>query len=537
MTAPIRSLIIKEYHEQKWRCASLCAIGLSVILFTLIFEPSEADVVSLWLTIAFSLVGALFIAMGVAAGERAGGTLELLRSLPVRLYKAAAIRLLLGAAAWLIPIVLVLGIYTIWILIIFQLSRMGYEIDKSWLKLDSDIGGVDKQEMLGLTIASICIGCNVYLWTVAVGLRQRTELRAGLWGIGVIISLAILPFVLNWLMKRVADGLINRSIDAYHSMHQTNEQLTSVLVASSPIGPIFTLDNHFATIHLIVGSQIAVGTLLVTYIMLRYASMSRLDNLSPSTKTKHAPQYHLTEPRHSPFTAIVWKQWRDTLPVLLLALLLLTVFVVIHATGDYRPGIDQPLWRLVIWVEESSTMIGVVFAVVVGVGAFVGDYQPAMLTFWRSRPISPRLWFWSKYFVGLAIVELTMMLPWVIAQLLAGNAEHLSGDAYLGIMPALYFFIYSVSVWMACLLRHTIYAGIITGGIVVTVVLLPVVESKLHWLSVGHALAEARGGNGWTRWLSQDFLPPFTLMILLAAIALFLATRAAKRDSAFAFER
>ncbi len=535
MSGPIRSLIIKEYHEQKWRCASLCAIGLSVILFTLIFEPSEADVVSLWLTIVFSLVGALFIAMGVAAGERAGGTLELLRSLPVRLYKAAAIRLLLGAAAWLIPIVLVLGIYTIWLLIIYQLSRMGYEIDKYWLKLDSDIGGVDKQEMLALTIASICIGCNVYLWTVAVGLRQRTELRAGLWGIGVIIPLAILPIVLDWIMEQVVFHLAPIVPEFHQNMWEFREHLTSAMMALSPVGPIVACNIHYDQLRLTIGAQIAVATLLITYTLLRYASMSRLDNHSPSVSTNLDPPIQLAKPLRSPFTAIAWKQCRDSFPMIILSLSLLVIFVYFLCVFDNFPA-SGLTGRLAVWVEEWSTRIGVVLAMVVGVGTFVGDYQQAILTFWRSRPIDPRLWFWSKYLVGLVIVELTMLLPWLLAQILAGHVAYLPGDAYLGVMPTLYWMIYSVAVWMACLLRHTIYAGIMTGGIVMAVILPPIIEAKLHWLSIGMALS-SREEIGIDRWLSRDFLPFFMLMIILAVIALFLATRAAKRDSAFAFER
>ncbi len=44
-----------------------------------------------------------------------------------------------------------------------------------------------------------------------------------------------------------------------------------------------------------------------------------------------------------------------------------------------------------------TSTIGLLVALVVGIGMILTDVSPPLNTFWRSRPINPDLWFWTKF--------------------------------------------------------------------------------------------------------------------------------------------
>ena len=57
-----------------------------------------------------------------------------------------------------------------------------------------------------------------------------------------------------------------------------------------------------------------------------------------------------------------------------------------------------------------TAMIGLLVALIVGIGMFDQDLGPRLNDFWRSRPIHPDLWFWTKYLAGLSILGLALVL-------------------------------------------------------------------------------------------------------------------------------
>ena len=145
--------------------------------------------------------------------------------------------------------------------------------------------------------------------------------------------------------------------------------------------------------------------------------------------------------------------------------------------------------------------------------------------------------FWSKYFTGLLIVELAMTLPYVMSFIAMGYSEYLlNAHRYIAVVLLLYWFVYSASVVMACLLRHTVYAGVIASGIIVAFLVPPQVEPMLRRFSILWA-KDDNMSLSFTQWFNGHYLPFLIWLIIPTLLALFLATRAAKRDSAFVFER
>ena len=62
-------------------------------------------------------------------------------------------------------------------------------------------------------------------------------------------------------------------------------------------------------------------------------------------------------------------------------------------------------------------IVGVMVAVVAGVGVFLDDLSPGFNGFWRSRPIKIGQWFVVKYVVGLLVTIVTISVPLVAAAL------------------------------------------------------------------------------------------------------------------------
>ncbi len=536
MSSTLQSLMVKEWHEQKWRCASLSAICLSVVAFAMVRDPEVVIVLGVLVIFFLAFPGTVFIAMGVAAGERAGGTLELLRVLPIKMRKIAAVRLIAGAVTCLTPIFFVMVLVGGWLGAIHLLAAFGHESASRMIRSVDLIAGID--EFAGLAAAAICCCVSVYLWVIAVGIRQRTELRAGLVGIGVLVGwFMLLAFIYIGAM------VLHPQQDPFSGQGFVFQFLFSILSGMSPYGLVLRWENTEFPIWWISVLQVVSGCLLIMWVLRRYGEVTHHDNASPTQEPATADDEAIGHPRRSAVMAVAWKQWRDTVPMAAIGLAFITLFAVGPIIDNLRMQsrgitIEDTTRNAVSWISETSMTIGVMLALLVGVGTFVGDYQPGMLTFWRSRPISPRLWFWSKYLTGLVVVEVTMISPWIMAQVVTGWYDLWTGPGYLVTAMVLYLFVYSASVWMACLLRHTVYAGVMAAGVVALVLIPPTIEPALQQFSMNYAQFRGGGDSGNHYWMVGYYLLPYLCwMVPATAMALWLATGAARRESAFEFGR
>jgi hypothetical protein len=114
-------------------------------------------------------------------------------------------------------------------------------------------------------------------------------------------------------------------------------------------------------------------------------------------------------------------------------------------------------------VSEITVPIGIGLAVLVGVVTFAPDLRPDIFAFWRSRPISPSLWFWMKYLVGALAVLLTLYGPVVLLQCYfecRGRNQYFA-PGFFACMPLLHLLAYSGAVCMICVVRQSTYAGIL----------------------------------------------------------------------------
>jgi ABC-type transport system involved in multi-copper enzyme maturation permease subunit len=106
---------------------------------------------------------------------------------------------------------------------------------------------------------------------------------------------------------------------------------------------------------------------------------------------------------------------------------------------------------------------------IVGIGVFDRDLSPKLHTFWRSRPINPDLWYWTKYLTGITVIAVVLLIPAGIAGYLSSSGlSNPPGQptpfAVLMMVVSVFAAVYALSVATICLIRMTIYAAILSAG-------------------------------------------------------------------------
>ncbi len=172
-----RSLIWKEWREQSWKLAfgavilmALTAVGLRARLVY------DSQIMALAGCVG-ALVLPILVSMGVVATDRAEGALGTLLALPIPSWRVLACKLAIGAVACVAPM---LGAWLV-----------------AWLiAAGREISGRDIAAIYLLYTAS---GLMLLFWTLALGVRQSTEARVALVGIGFLLVGAA-PLMLPWLV-------------------------------------------------------------------------------------------------------------------------------------------------------------------------------------------------------------------------------------------------------------------------------------------------------------------------------------------------
>jgi hypothetical protein len=118
----------------------------------------------------------------------------------------------------------------------------------------------------------------------------------------------------------------------------------------------------------------------------------------------------------------------------------------------------------IVWM-----IVGVMVAVVAGVGVFLDDLSPGLNGFWRSRPIQSGQWFIVKYVVGLLVTIVTLAVPlvavvlyvWVAPDALANASirDNLEVRNFVAIGGFGQVAVYNCAIAAIILLRRPIHAA------------------------------------------------------------------------------
>jgi hypothetical protein len=160
--------------------------------------------------------------------------------------------------------------------------------------------------------------------------------------------------------------------------------------------------------------------------------------------------------------AMIWLEFRQSLPLSVSGFLLAALITVAGVLGEQRHGHSFGT-AVLMDLPHSVFFVGMLWAVVVGSGLYSADLSAGLGGFWRSRPISPGMWFWSKFVIGLVAVLGVLDGG---ASLLSWNAPRetpTSGMswAYVGCFPILHALLYALAVLGTCWLRRPVIGGIL----------------------------------------------------------------------------
>jgi len=126
--------------------------------------------------------------------------------------------------------------------------------------------------------------------------------------------------------------------------------------------------------------------------------------------------------------------------------------------GGYSVGA-----KMLMNMPHSTWAVAMLWAIVVGSSLYSAELSPGLGSFWRSRPIAPGKWFWTKFTIGLLAVLIvldgvTILLSWASPR---NSMDTGMSWAYVACMPIQHSFLYALAVLGTCWLRKPVIGGLL----------------------------------------------------------------------------
>jgi len=490
------SLLWKEWHEHKWKLASLTAILAAALLVFSSDSPGPFMAArTMSIHFCYCVLAGAFLGMSTAGGENGRKTLLFLRSLPAPMWQSAITKLMAALFTVVLPVLVCAGVFYVW----WTFNHWPGDVELQFDERHWSVAGFVAAETLGATLGV----SSLVLWMATAGLNRSDEIRAG--------AVGFLTICIVWFVFAYAFGQAEK-----RNLH-TIENGLAILFAAMPGGAgIVLLNDRLSSGRywpLILTAVLGHGCVLAWY--LRRADRvvfrpARTDgNASSLAWSRKQP---LSPPRRNQVSAIAWKQVRETGPLALVAvggiLVMATVFYLYNYKRLYAQEFGEAL-------AGMTLMMAFFVTIVTGIGVFLEDLKPGVEDFWRSRPINFPLWFGVKFMVGMLILVATfgtlmLFAYWLTDSTLLRHEPH--PLVVLGSISWLFLLIYTLSMAAYCILRQPLYAAVLSIGLFIAGIFV------LEWFS------------------NHIFQNPFhwavsaALMLLLQAIVTTLAWLAVRYD-------
>ncbi len=460
----IFTLFWKEFHEHKWKVLSLCAIMISLLLAGTVGYEDDLGIGLIPMLYGYLLIAPTYVAMGVSASEQSNRSIGFIRGLPIATWKAGAVRIFTGWVVMLFPLLSSLLLCLLWVSVAppkeLPSTSLGFPWGWSW-------------STSLLVMAGIGIGwCTVlYAWLVATAVNQKTELRAGL--IGLVVTVLLI-----WI------GIVNIGTTKASGFYVLS-YFQQFIISSTPVIWIMVLNSSaymvaFTWLYVV---QFCWVVALISFAISRYGK----ESLSGNVFSRREPEgtlpanRMLQPPIKSPRAALFWMQYRQSVPIAVAAIALVILMSTMGVMPEDR--LDS--------FAGLTPFIGCVLALIIGTGSFVHELEPQLHTFWRSRPISPKQWFWLKFFAGAVVIVGCYDLPLFAINRMVQIPRHspislpgigfsntIAADLFFPIL--LHMFVYSLAVLAACSVRHPVYAPIFAVCILLAVIMGPEVINSMQ---------------------------------------------------------
>lgn len=491
------SLAWKEWNEHKWKLVSILAVMWCLMICVVVIAGlSQRRVVAESFQTSVILGGipmAVFVGLGIAAGEQSRGTLPFLQALPVPMWRVALHKLCFALVSLIIPILLT-GLVVV--AGRFLLPLLGISVD---LTVPSErINGQPVWSgswFTDIAFAALLIACSLVIWAAACGLNRKDEVSAG--------AVALVIMVIWWFV------LVALWVVFLKGSHEPDTaRLRIVGVASAPLGFLMLSDiadkDSFCTV-LGYFAVIAVHVLLSAWYVVRFGRTAEREVRSPRAAIGELWRADfLAPPRRFAITAIVWKQFRESGPIIVVGLFVIIAIVACYCSAATLA--EGKLFKDVGLVYgTTATIFGFFMALVAGIGVSLYDVGPGLNTFWRSRPIQPDVWFWTKFTTGLFVVMASIYAPIGLIAALGDTSVKQNvnyPDVYM--LPTMQIALFAAAVMITCLVRQAVYSAILS----IAVVYLGVLATIGVWRTAGFL--------GLVTTSRLDWLEPVVMVIEIA---------------------
>jgi hypothetical protein len=478
------ALIRKEFREHRQQLIPLSAFVSGFLLLALPFGASTVlDAFYLFIALYYPALAGLFVATRIATGERTAGTLEFGKALPVPLESVARIRLFTGLLVCAAPILLA----TILVGVIELLTG------NTALPDDRMASGVMRGQMQSLHVGpfgaivytgviSTVSTILVYIWSCVASVGRQNETRAG---VASVFMLAL------WLVFSVVTIVGLQKARLF--LDWPRPLLIAVINGFGPgaglgLSEITFTFNQIRGLEMVVFAHIVVVLIqakVLRFLIGRFCKnygRDRRPALSGGVLSVRRPGIRerlaaatdkvvTFNPRiRSRIGALVWKQFRETLPVGLTGLCLIVGLAVLSGFGRNL-------------MAQGFVTVGWMVALLFGVGAFATDLQDGVREFRMSRPTRPARWFMTQFFAGFGLFVGFVYLPFFalfalsIGVITSSRHGVVDVPTYFGSVLLMHAVTYSLAVAFCWLFRQRVHAGFFAGLASMGIILLPTLQA------------------------------------------------------------
>ncbi|TWU28779.1 hypothetical protein [Novipirellula artificiosorum] len=527
----MRNLIWKQWRESRILLAIFTIWMILSVGYTVLYELGHGyrAVVGSFSSSAmlYNLVASIVLAVRTSQGEQTEGTLSFTTSLPISIYRVATVRIAAAASTLAIP--LLIGAFLLAIAlacgVVEQAEPRDAEYSGRLLQRPTAPLGMSLEQLSSVTAIAVFGGVELLFVISLCGCWLRSQAQVGLLGAVMALGSMIAEGAFWYGQRRPIAQLIYGVALPQSLMIQWGYGEATGDYTDHELAPFRWLSLALA---------VPVLAILASSFVYRYGSRSAsIQTVKKRRSWIGLPTMVSRLPVRLPnrWIALIWLELRQSVP---LALFGLVFAILVTVAGVFMESRHHQGFGTSFRMElpHSVFFIGMLWAVVVGSGLYSRDLDLKLGNFWRSRPISPAMWFWCKFIVGLVVVLVVLDGTTILVSWTAPRESMTSGMswAYVGCFPLIHALMYSLAVLGTCAFRRPVIGGIVAvaGYFVATAAITAFpMTLNLEPLSIYNDLLSAeRAGH-------VDFTQhgyPFVYGILAASIFVFAlsASRLAK---------
>lgn len=457
----MNSLLWKQWRENRRYLAIFTAWMTLAVCYTVGYELGHhyRAVVGSFSGSAlfYGFIAAIILAMRASCGEHTDGTTQFTAALPISPRRVAAIQITAAVGTFAVPIIFAACVLSI-SLASGLVEQAEPRVDR-YIQLpnrDSASLLLSLEQLWSVATIAIVGGAQMLLVLSVAGCWLRSQSQVGL--LGAVLALgSVIASGVFWIGERnpyaqlVYGVLLPRSLVIHWGYGEQTGGYTDHELANYR-----WIALALATVFLAI-----IGRLFVTqYGKLRAPfkrwSLRRFLLLRPAILS------HIPMRLPGRVAAMIWIELRQAVPLAVFGLMLAALVTIASVSMEGSNG-GSFSTSVLTQLPHSTFFVGALWAVVVGSALYSADFDSGIGSFWRSRPIPPGLWFWTKFTVGLAAVLVVLDGVTIAISWTAPRESMTTGMswAYVGCFPIIHALMYTLAVFGTCWLRRPAIGGIV----------------------------------------------------------------------------